>query len=50
MFDAFMWFIFIPVIFMAGKFWLGVLRWLRRNQKTLGQRVERVKSAFSEEP
>ena len=46
--DVLMWLIVIPMMVFAVKFWLGVIKWLNRNRQTLGQRVQRVRSAFVE--
>jgi hypothetical protein len=48
MFDVMMWLIVIPVIAYALRFWWGVAKWVIRNKKTLGGRVQRVRSAFDE--
>jgi hypothetical protein len=46
--DAMIWLVVIPSVIMAIRFWLKVAQWALRNKRTLGQRVQRVRSAFVE--
>jgi hypothetical protein len=38
----------IPLAVMALKFWVGAVRFLLRHKRTLGQRVQRIRSAVVE--
>jgi hypothetical protein len=40
--------ILIPTVVMAVKFWVKAVRWGIRNQRTLGLRVQRLRSAVVE--
>jgi hypothetical protein len=41
--------IYIPLIDVAIRFWVGVAKWGTRNGKTIVNRIQKVKSAFSED-
>lgn len=49
MYDLIMWLIVIPMIVIAIKWWCGVGRFLLRNKRSLGAKVEKVRSAFADE-
>jgi hypothetical protein len=43
-----MWFVAIPTIAMAIKFWTRVGKFLLKNKRDLATRVQRARSAFAE--
>ena len=52
MYDLMMWMIVIPIIFMAIKFWVGLIVRLARiglkTQKTLARGMKQAAAAFAE--
>lgn len=49
MFDVIAFLLLVPIAILAIRFWIGVLKWLLRHKRTLGKRVQRVRSAFAED-
>lgn len=48
MFELMSWLVAIPMVVLAAQWWLRALRFLIRNKRSLGQRIERMKSAFAD--
>jgi hypothetical protein len=44
----FMWLLMIPMLAFAIRFWWRVGRFVLKNQRTLAQRAERLRSALAE--
>ena len=43
-----MFLIMVPVLIMTVRFWVGAARWFIKYKNTLGERVQRARSAFAE--